>query len=190
MAAPDAQEARDWPVWATEPVDVVEYDPAWAEAGTAERQRLQQLLAPWLTGAVEHVGSTAVPGLAAKAILDLQAPVADLTVADAVASTLAPSGWHYVNPELDQRDYRRLYVRVVAQHRVAHLHLMTPSSTRWQEQIAFREALLAAPDLVHAYASLKAKLARDHRHDREAYTAAKQQFVQTVLDRANQAREP
>lgn len=184
------QSEQDWPAWATEPIDVVKYDPAWDQAGPAEGQRLQQLLAPWLAGNVEHVGSTAVPGLAAKAIIDLQAPVTDLAVADAVASTLAPQGWHYVPPELDQRNYRRFYVKVVDDHRVAHLHLMSLTSARWQEQIAFRDALRADPNLLRAYASLKTELARDHRHDREAYTAAKKQFVQMVLDRANQAREP
>lgn len=177
---------RDWPAWATEPVEVVTYDPAWDEAGPAEGQRLQQLLAPWLAGNVEHVGSTAVPGLAAKAIIDLQAPVADLAVADAVASTLAPQGWHYVPPELDQRNYRRFYVKVVDDRRVAHWHLMLLNSPRWQEQIAFRDALRADPNLLCAYASLKTELARDHRRDREAYTDAKQLFVQMVLDRPNQ----
>ena len=107
------------PAWAPEPVEVVKYDPAWDEAGPAEGQRLQYLPAPWLAGNVEHVGSTAVPGLAAKATIDLQAPVADPASADAVASTLAPQGWHYVPPELDQRNYRRFYVKVVDDHHVA-----------------------------------------------------------------------
>lgn len=65
---------------------------------------------------------------------------------------------------------------------------MTPVSARWHQQIAFRDALRADPVLVHAYASLKTKLAAEHRHDREAYTAAKSQFVQAMLNRSTQAR--
>ncbi|SIJ33231.1 Uncharacterised protein family (UPF0157) [Mycobacteroides abscessus subsp. bolletii] len=60
-----------WPSWATESVEVVDYDPRWAVRGVQERDLLQSLLAPWRTDDVEHIGSTAVPGLAAKPILDL-----------------------------------------------------------------------------------------------------------------------
>ena len=67
---------------------------------------------------------------------------------------------------------------------------MPLNSARWQEQIAFRDVLDANPDLLRAYASLKTELARDHRHDRQAYTAAKQQLVQMVLGHTNQAGEP
>lgn len=189
MPAPRPQRSDNWPIWATEPVEITQHEPAWGDTGVRQREQLQHLLAPWVTGPLEHVGSTAVPGLAAKPIIDLQAPVDTLEVADAVAVVLAPHGWHYVSPELDRRDFRRFYVRVVEDRRVAHLHLMTPSSAGWHQQIAFRDALRADPDLVSAYASLKIQLAHDHRYDREAYTAAKELFVQEVLNRTTQARD-
>jgi GrpB-like predicted nucleotidyltransferase (UPF0157 family) len=84
MTPQEPQDRRTWPAWATERVKVVDYDPSWAARGAQERQFLQELLAPWLHGHVEHVGSTAVPGLAAKPILDLQAPVQDLAAAEQV----------------------------------------------------------------------------------------------------------
>lgn len=180
MSEPE-QHPANWPAWATEPITVVNHDPAWLQQGAYERDQLQQLLAPWLTDDVEHVGSTAVPGLAAKPIIDLQAPIHDLADAETIASVLAPHGWHYVPPELDQRAHRRFFVKVVHDRRAAHLHLMTTASARWRQQLAFRDALRANPDLVRAYAQLKHELARRHEDDREAYTAGKQRFVDNVL---------
>jgi GrpB-like predicted nucleotidyltransferase (UPF0157 family) len=182
---PEADDAPSttWPAWATEGVEVVDHDPAWADRGLQERDLLQELLAPWLTGAVEHVGSTAVPGLPAKPIIDLQAPVVTLDVADEIVPLVAPHGWQYVPPELDRRPHRRFFVRVSDDRRVAHLHVMTADSERWHQQLAFRDALRAEPALVRAYARLKAELADRHHDDREAYTAGKQRFVQEVLSR-------
>jgi GrpB-like predicted nucleotidyltransferase (UPF0157 family) len=181
MTSREPLNTRTWPTWATERVEVVGYDPSWATRGAQERQFLQELLAPWLHGHVEHVGSTAIPGLAAKPILDLQAPVQDLAVAEQIAPALAPHDWHYVHPDLDQRPYRRFFVKVVDGCRAAHLHLMTASSPRWRQQLAFRDALRARPELVRAYAQLKHDLAARHPDDREAYTAGKRLFVDEVL---------
>jgi hypothetical protein len=69
---------QHWPAWATEPVDLVDADPAWTVQGEQERDHLETLLAPWLIAHIEHVGSTAIPDLPAKPIIDLQAPVSDL----------------------------------------------------------------------------------------------------------------
>lgn len=202
MAEPDASGARgsgsepqdatarqDWPAWATQSVEVLLHDPAWHEAGELEKRRLRHLLSPWLTGDVEHVGSTAVPGLAAKPIIDLQAPVRELGVASAVALRLAPDGWHYVPPELDLRDYRCFFVKVVDDQRVAHLHLLMADHPRWAEQIAFRDALLADPALADQYSALKKELALEHGHDRETYTATKAHFIRAVIDAVHRTRE-
>ena len=170
-----------WPAWATEEVHLVEYDPAWADAGAQECARLQRLLQPWRTGAVEHVGSTAVPGLRAKPILDLQAPVRDFDVADAIAAALADHDWHYVPLHVDQRPNRRFYVLVADDHRVAHLHVLETDGERWRDQLRFRDALRADPALRQAYADLKTELAARHHGDREAYTDAKRHFVDEVL---------
>jgi GrpB-like predicted nucleotidyltransferase (UPF0157 family) len=178
-----AEEETPWPSWATERVEIVDFDPAWARTAALECVHLQRLLAHLRVGAVEHVGSTAVPGLASKPILDLQAPVADLDVADEVAAVLAEHGWHYVPPLLDHRPYRRFFVKVANGHRTAHLHLLAADGDRWNDQLAFRDALRADPELLRAYARLKAQLAERHRDDREAYTTGKSSFVREVIGR-------
>ena len=125
-----------------------------------------------------------MPGLAAKPILDLQVAVGDLRVAPAIAETLTPAAWHYVAPHLDRRPWRRFFVKVRGDRRVAHLHVVAKDSVRWQEQLDFRDALRADPDLLEAYAALKNELAAQHADDRKAYSAGKSEFIRAVLERS------
>lgn len=154
---------------------------AWQRRGAQLCRQLDMWLSRWLVASVEHVGSTAVPGLAAKPILDVQAAVLNLDCAEAIAEVLAPVGWHLVPAELDARPWRRFLVQVVDEHRAAHLHLLPAGSPRWSEQLAFRDALRADVVLVHHYAELKSTLAAAHAADREAYTDGKADFVRSVL---------
>ena len=171
----------DWPTWATEAVHLQPADPDWAPRGEAGRRALADVLAPWLAGPVDHVGSTAVPGLLAKPVLDYQAVVRDLADADEIAPVLAPAGWHLVPPVLDDRPYRRFFVQAADDHRVAHLHLLLPGSEAAAAQLAFRDALRADAGLAADYGALKQSLLVRHGDDREAYTEAKTAFVARVL---------
>lgn len=170
-----------WPRWATEQVHVQDPLQTWGEHGGRLCRELDDRLAPWVEASVEHVGSTAVPGLAAKPIIDVQAAVLDLECASEVAEALAAEGWHLVPSELDARPWRRFLVRVVDEQRVAHLHLLPVGSSRWFEQLAFRDVLRANPALARKYADLKRASAAEHAGDREAYTASKAEFVRSVL---------
>src|SRR5262245_23331257 len=146
------------PAWAYERAEVCPHDPRWADLARTECARLTRLLAPWLAGGVEHVGSTAVPWLAAKPIIDLMASVVDLdVVAEQALGRLVADGWCYVPPELDHRPWRRFLVKPDAsgQRRTAHLHLMQAGHPRWTEQIKFRDALRRDGQLAQRYGDLK-----------------------------------
>jgi GrpB-like predicted nucleotidyltransferase (UPF0157 family) len=171
-----------WPAWATAAVVVAAPDPGWARRGRALADRLDELLAPWRARPTEHVGSTAVPGLPAKPVIDLQVAVPAFAVTGDVLLALAPDGWHPVPPELDRRPWRRFFVLADGDVRLAHLHLLLDGGDRWRAQLAFRDALRAAPDLAAAYARTKSELAAAHPDDREAYTRGKDDFVRRVLD--------
>lgn len=173
---------NEWPAWATEDVDVRPSDPEWQHRGEKERLLLEVQLEPWLVAPIEHVGSTAVPHLPAKPILDFQAAVSALDDAAGIAAALAPTGWHHVPPELDARAWRRFFVKVTHGHRVAHVHVMLLSTARWHQQLAFRDALRGDPHLAQRYAALKQDLASQHVTNREAYTAGKTDFIAHVLD--------
>ncbi|RNL86914.1 GrpB family protein [Halostreptopolyspora alba] len=182
----EPQERTAWPAWATEEVRLVAADPAWAEHANRLAAELRQLLHGWLRGPVVHVGSTAVAGLVAKPVIDLQAIAGDpATTVVARNDALAGASWFVVPRELDQRPWRWFIVRTdtSGRHRLAHLHLMRPGEPRWHQQIAFRDALRADPALAREYADLKTEAARDHPHDRETYTEAKHAFIRGVLDR-------
>lgn len=172
------------PAWAYEEAEVHPYDPRWAERAEAERAQLIKLLAPWLVDGVEHVGSTAVPGLAAKPIIDLMASVNNpYSVVARAAERLTAVGWCYVPPELDGRPWRRFFVKpdATGQHRIAHLHLIASGHPRWIKQIAFRDALKRDEQLAREYEHLKLQLAARYGYDREAYTNAKAGFIAEAL---------
>jgi [ribosomal protein S5]-alanine N-acetyltransferase len=172
----------DWPPWARQPVVVVEPDPSWPRRAAALQLDLAARLASVLDGPIEHVGSTAVPGLPAKPVIDLLAPVRSLQVVDDVEVALADAGWHLVPPDLDERTWRRLFVLPHGARRVAHLHLVAAGHPKVQEEVRFRDLLRARPDLARVYAEVKRLAAAMHEHDREAYTAAKAGVIRALLD--------
>lgn len=177
------------PAWAYERVEVVGYDPNWVVKAARDVQELAKRLSSWAVAPVEHVGSTAVPGLPAKPIIDMMVAVRSLDVAPEIDLTLRPAGWHLVPPELDQRPWRRFFVKVVNGHRDSHLHVMVAGDSRWTGQIVFRDRLRADAELRDEYARLKLAAAQRHGDDREAYTADKAGFIRDVL-RGSTAASP
>jgi [ribosomal protein S5]-alanine N-acetyltransferase len=172
---------RGWPAWAREPILVVAADPAWPRLARVLADDVARRLGPRAVGPVEHVGSTAVPGLPAKPVLDLQAPMRSLHDAEAVQATLAAAGWQLVPPDLDDRAWRRLYVLPDGARRRAHLSLVDGGHPRAREVVRFRDVLRARPDLADIYAEVKRLAAGVHEHDREAYTAAKAGVIRALL---------
>jgi GrpB-like predicted nucleotidyltransferase (UPF0157 family) len=170
-------------------VVVVPYDPGWPAQFEAERAGLEEALALWLEGGVHHVGSTAVPGLAAKPILDMLAGVGGLDAARAASAPLAGLGYVSAPHRPDEAHHFSKPSARLAE--ATHgLHLTVPGSDLWRERLAFRDALRADPALVREYAGLKARLARDHGCDLGAYTAGKRAFVASVLARAGLSLQP
>jgi GrpB-like predicted nucleotidyltransferase (UPF0157 family) len=169
-------------------VHVAVYDPGWPGRFEAERASLEQVLVPWLLGGIHHIGSTAVPGLAAKPVLDMIAGVRDLAEASAAISAL--SWLSYAHAPHRPRAlwfYKPAYAG--AAERTHHLHLTEQGSDLWRERLAFRDALHADPVLAWQYQELKMRLA-DSAGDIAIYTAGKRAFVAGVLAGAGIALRP
>lgn len=160
------------------PIRIVDHDPRWAAAFEAERRLLSEGLAAWLVGDPEHIGSTAVAGLAAKPVIDIMAPVRSL--AESVSAIAAAQGLGYVHFPY-KAEQMHWFCKPSPEHRTHHLHLVPAGSGLWLERVAFRDALRADGALRAEYEGLKRRLAHEHRADREAYTDAKSSFVQRVL---------
>jgi GrpB-like predicted nucleotidyltransferase (UPF0157 family) len=176
-------EPNDTQAWITEPIRVVEYDPRWTARAHALQERLTARLDPWLTDKIEHVGSTAVPNLSAKPVIDLMAPVSSLDAAPAVEAALAPDLWHWLAPAMDSLSAeRRIFVQVVDGQRGAHLHLAISGGTYWHEILLFRDRLREDSELANQYAALKLQLAVDV-PSRDAYTVGKSAFIAGVIAR-------
>jgi GrpB-like predicted nucleotidyltransferase (UPF0157 family) len=154
-------------------IAVVPYDPEWPRLFDTEKRRLEALLAPWLEGGIHHIGSTSIPGIAAKPIVDMMAGVVSFEESRAAYEPLLGSGWESTphRPGIAHHFSKPGY----------GLHLTEPGSDLWNERLAFRDALRADPELVAEYAALKFRLAEKHPNDVEAYLAGKRDFVGRVL---------
>lgn len=154
-------------------------DPTWPRLFEEEKARLLAGFGAHFV-ALEHIGSTAVPGLDAKPIIDILGGVTSMAAADALLEPLCAAGWD-TSPEFNAtlRD-RRFLLRWPEGVRTHHLHLVVFASEAWRVRLLFRDRLRARPELARQYRDLKYALAKAHRADREAYTAAKTNFISSI----------
>jgi GrpB-like predicted nucleotidyltransferase (UPF0157 family) len=160
------------------PIQIEPYNPAWPEAFLVERELLAPLLERWLAGPIEHVGSTAVPGLAAKPIIDIMAPVQDLEISRPALAELQKIGYCHASYKAGVMHW---LCKPNPELRTHHLHLVPFESELWTERLAFRDLLATNPSLARDYVALKQRLAAAHRHDRERYTEEKGPFIESAL---------
>lgn len=130
---------------------------------------------------IEHIGSTAVPGLCAKPVIGVLLGAASLAVIEATIPRLDEAGFRYVSRHEAELPMRRYFVKAEGDAPRVHVDGGCTGSTIWQEHLRFRDALRADPAVRDAYAQLKRELVRSHGDDKSAYTAAKAPFVRRVL---------
>ncbi len=161
-------------------VELAPYSPAWPARFEAECDLLYRVF----TGArvaIEHVGSTAVPGLAAKPIVDILLGATDLAAIEERIPALQALGYCYVAKLEAVLPERRFFAKPAAHPRSIHLHAVVFASPFWKNHLAFRDALRTHPALAQEYHRLKLDLAARFGEDRERYTEAKAPFIERVL---------
>ena len=163
-----------------DPIIVVDYDSQWAGVFETLRGRIAGALGD-LAAAIEHVGSTAVPGWAAKPVIDIDVLLASSDGLPEAVRRLAPLGYTH-RGDLGVVD--REAFRQPAGQAAHHLYVCPPDSLEYPRHIAFRDYLLAHPDCAKVYGELKRNLAMQYRDDRESYNAGKAEFVREILGRA------
>ena len=170
-------------------VQIVDHDAQWREKFAQQRDLLSLTLGSWLAAPIEHVGSTAVPGLASKPIVDILAPVSSLAKAHLAVPILQAAGWLFW-PSDPNRSWRLWFLHPRPEARTHHLYLIEKDDPHIQELRVFRDLLRSEPELRERYGLLKHRLAQTHRDDREAYTVAKRQFVESALRGAGVEPQP
>jgi GrpB-like predicted nucleotidyltransferase (UPF0157 family) len=168
-------------------IELAAYSPEWPQRFAAEQSALAVIF-PAPTFRIEHIGSTSVPGLAAKPIIDILLGAPALARIEARIPAIEANGYRY-RPELETvLPQRRYFVKPTDSPRNFHLHAVELESTFWIEHLLFRDALRAQPSLSAEYGALKYELASRHRDDRGAYTDAKAPFIRSVIERARAQR--
>jgi GrpB-like predicted nucleotidyltransferase (UPF0157 family) len=159
-------------------VRLVEYDAEWPALYRTESERIAVALAP-LVLTLEHMGSTAVPGLAAKPICDILAGYHDRALFQAYIDGLCAAGYEHLGEQgIPGREFFRR-----GQPPAYHLHLAALDGIFWREHLAFRDLLRSDSLLRATYEELKQELAAEFPQDRDAYIDAKNSFIQGALAR-------
>ena len=172
-----------------EDVAIKPYDPRWPELFRQERDHLLACLPHDLVKRVEHFGSTAIPGLAAKPVVDMLVEVASL---DETRSRIVPileaQGYEYLWRPTHGEDGPPFYAwfikRDPAGARTHHIHMVEASFEEHWRRLLFRDYLIEHPEVAKAYETLKRQLAADHPNDRVAYTNGKAAFIQSITTQA------
>ena len=176
-----------------EPIAITPYDPAWPARYATEELRLKSVLPGELCSRIAHIGSTAVPGLSAKPIIDIQVEVTDLErVRSQVVPVMQQLGYEFIwRPTMGERApfYAWFIGRDERGQRTFHVHMVEPDQAT-ADRLLFRDFLRAHPEVARQYEALKQGLATAHPADRAAYTHAKTPFIAEVLQRARAQHPP
>ncbi len=168
------------------PLIIVDYDPRWPELYEEEKKVILGVIGHKVS-IIEHIGSTSVPGLGAKPIIDMMAGVDSQEDADECVSLLLDVGYDDVTPEPEEEEWFNCLGKG---HRGVyhHLHLVKSGSAWFEKHILFRDFLRGNPEVAREYHELKRRLAERYRNERQSYTDAKTEFIDSIIAKAREQR--
>jgi GrpB-like predicted nucleotidyltransferase (UPF0157 family) len=172
---------------ANTPVVIADYDPHWPEMYEEERARIIDAIGTWLVD-IQHVGSTSVPGMAAKPVVDIMPGVRTLDDDREFIGPMEALGYNFLPVDEDDIPERRYFRR--GDPRLFHVHIAEIGGEFWNKHLAFRDYLRAHPDTAAEYATLKRRLAAEYGSDRLGYTNAKSEFILGIEEKAAAAPSP
>ena len=173
----------------SEKIDIVSYDPGWPKSFDEEKRFLKNKF-PKIIKHIEHFGSTAVPGLSAKPVIDILIEVTSFKdVKKSIVPYLESLGYDYFwRPEIDKPPMYPWFIKRNKQgERTHHLHMVRKNSKLW-DRILFRDYLREFPNEAEKYGRLKTAISKKYPTDREAYTKAKTEFVVFATEKAKQLK--
>jgi GrpB-like predicted nucleotidyltransferase (UPF0157 family) len=167
---------------------IVDYDPKWPALYRVEEERIRHALGDLLVS-IEHVGSTSVPGLAAKPRIDIMPGVASEEDLDRTIEPMTSLGFEYLSKYEDVMPYRRLFSRDTAGDQIAcNIHTVAVGSEFWERHLLFRDYLRTHPEAADEYARMKRELAPKFTVTND-YAGAKTEFIQSIEAKARAERD-
>lgn len=182
MTMPVTHYGQQWSNATDDAIEIVEPDSSWPDQFVTESRAIEEVLHP-PKPRIEHFGSTAIPKLPAKPIIDIFIIIEDVSVWPQLVDPLSSLGYIYwaENPRTD----RMFFVKGMppfGRHRSHHVHVRTPADTK--AELDFRDWLRGHPTDAARYAKAKRELGERFKSDREAYTQAKGEFIQEMVSQA------
>jgi len=170
-----------------DPIEIIAYDPTWPEKFALEKRTIFHTLGFMPGLKVEHFGSTSVPGLAAKPILDIMVGVSRNEDWPKLIKPIEMRGYLYwtANPKPDELFFVK-GMPPSGERRTHHIHVYELYGERWKRELAFRDYLITHPQEAKNYEALKMNLAMRFQYDREAYTNGKTPYIESVLKKINE----
>ncbi|MGB8490178.1 MAG: GrpB family protein [Bacteroidales bacterium] len=162
------------------PIKIVDYDPEWPQLASIEKRNIIKTVGKKFISRVEHIGSTAVPGLCAKPTIDFLLEIPDITNCDDLIKKLRKLNYHFI-PKPENPPPHMMFAKGYSESGITgqtfHIHVRYPGD--WDE-IVFRDYLVKNQKVAADYARLKRKLAEEFKNDREKYTDSKSTFIKNI----------
>lgn len=167
-------------LWELFPVVLTQHQQQWNDWADVEKESLDNLL--WrFTPVINHIGSTSIPGIQAKPIVDILVEVPLYCNYDEIRSLLVDSGYICMSQTQNRMSFNKGYTPEGYAEKVFHIHIHRAGDN---DEILFRDYLLSHPKKAMEYETLKLSLLPKYRNNRDAYTEAKSDFVRNVIDAA------
>jgi GrpB-like predicted nucleotidyltransferase (UPF0157 family) len=166
-----------------------EYNPAWFEWYTEEKENLERLIGAENIARISHFGSTSVPGLLAKPTVDILIEISDDTAINKLIASLSTPDYIYLHqestPTISTPSLHLMFLKGYLTggfaEKVYHIHVVRFGD--WDEKLFFRDYLITHPEAAAEYAALKRNLYKDYEHDHGGYTEAKGAFIKEITDK-------
>lgn len=156
-----------------------EYNPQWPMLFEREKAAIFSVIGNF-NPTIEHIGSTSVPALAAKPIIDIMVGLTDLNDADFLVSQIEELGYTYFSQYEDEMPYRRFFRKGAGDVVTHHIHMVAIDSEFWVRHLLFRNCLRENPEIALKYADLKRNLAQKEWGDSNDYADAKSNFIRSI----------
>lgn len=163
-------------LWQLFPIELTEHNPEWKDWAAAEMAYLRDMLGEYAVS-VNHIGSTAIPGIMAKPIIDILVEIKANADRSVIRNRMEAAGYICMNESTDRMSFNKGYTPSGYAGKVYHIHFHNIGDNA---EIAFRDYLISHPEEAREYERLKLSLLPQYRHNRDGYTAAKSDFINKI----------